>query len=71
MRLLAVGTVQVNEIAADVIAGAEIELEVGTVDGDFQMAESAIFCGIAAGEAQNIVDGTVFLHLGENAAEIV
>src|SRR5258705_12223604 len=60
-----------DEIAASVIAGAEIEFQVGAIDGDFQGAESAVFCGIVAGEAENVIDGTVFLHLGENAAEIV
>ena len=42
-----------------------------TMETSIQMAESAIFCGIAAGEAENVVDGTVFLHLRENAAEII
>src|SRR6202035_5578308 len=35
------------------------------------MAESAVLCRIAAGEAENVIDGTVFLNLGENTAEIV
>ncbi len=60
-----------DEIAAGVIAGAEIELQVGAIDGDLEMAEFSVFCRIVAGEAENVIDGTVFLHLGENATEIV
>src|SRR5437879_13587471 len=35
------------------------------------MAEAAIFCGIAAGETEYVIDGAVFLHLRKDAAEIV
>ena len=69
--LFAVGAIQVLEVAACVIAGAEIKLQVRPLHRDFQMPEPAVFCRIVAGEAQNVIDGTVFLHLGEDAAEIV
>src|SRR5271157_311938 len=59
--LFAVGTVQMLEVAAGVIAGTEIELQVGPVHGDFQMAEPAVLSRIVAGESQNVIDGTVFL----------
>src|SRR5215469_8511183 len=35
------------------------------------MAEASVFERIVAGEAQYVIRGRVFLHLGEHAAEIV
>src|SRR5208283_4217243 len=69
--LFAVGAVQMLEVAAGIIAGAEIELQVRPVYGDLQVPEPAVFSRIVAGESQNVIDGTVFLHLGKDAAEIV
>src|SRR5208337_4682395 len=69
--LFAVGAVQVLEVAPGVIAGAEIKLQVRPLHGDLQVAEPAVFRRIVAGESQNVIDGTVFLHLGEDAAEII
>ena len=38
---------------------------------NFEMAEAAVFRGIGAGEAEHVVRRRVFLHLREDAAEIV
>ena len=69
--LLAVGLVQMLEVAVGVIPGAVFELEVGTVRHDLQMAVSTVFEGIVADEAQDVIRRSVLLHLGKDAAEIV
>src|SRR5580704_14201496 len=59
------------EIAACVIAGAEVELQVRSIHGDFQVAEPAVLQLVITAEAENVVDGTIFLNLRKDAAEIV
>ena len=43
----------------------------GAIERDLEMAEAAVFRGIRAGETEHVVSGRIFLHLREDAAEIV
>src|SRR5579872_5870321 len=72
--LLAIGAIEMLEITACVVARAIFEfyvLYVGATERDLEMTEAAILHGIRAGETKNIVGGRIFLHLCEDAAEIV
>ncbi len=69
--LFAVGAIEMFEIAACVIAGAIVELQILAIELHFQVAEVAVFERVGTGEAENVVGGTIFLHLGKDGAEIV
>ena len=59
------------EIAVRVVSRAVIELYLGAVHLNLQMAVAPVFQGIVAREAQDVVRGGVFLNLRKHAAEIV
>src|SRR5260370_4269206 len=69
--LLAVRAIEVLEVAAGVIAGAIVELEVRAIQLHFQPPDLSIFSAVSAAQTQNVIGGAVFLHLRKDGAEIV
>ena len=69
--LLAVGVVQMLEVAARVISRPELQLYILAIDLDLETPEVPILQGIGARETQNVIRGSVFLHLRKYAAEVI
>jgi len=69
--LLTIGSIEMLEIAIGVISRSKIEFEIWPIDDHFQMPVAAVLQRIVAGETENVIDRTVFLHLRKDAAEIV
>ena len=69
--LLAVGFVQMLEIAIRVISGPVVKLQIRAVHLNFQMAVSPVLCRVVADETQNVVRRSVLLDLRKDSAEVV
>ena len=69
--LLAVGFVQMPEVAIGVVSRSILELKVSPVHLDLQVAVPSILERIVAGESQDVIRRSVLLHLGEDGAEVV